>query len=131
MTQFFNDQGCRVLVNHLVDGGHYPHLHQFLDQLGRFHGHALGKFVNRDRFRYHDIMNNGRNRLFKAMFCFGNNTEVAPDLSFLALAALFSGNMQFFATKQRFIGVRLVLAMLGTLTTGFIGSRFSEFDFFS
>ena len=131
MAQFFNNQGSCILVNHLVDSCHHTHLHQFLDELCRFHGHTFGKFINRDGFRNDDIMDNGRNRSFKTVFCFSYNLGRPFNFAFLALATLFSGDMQFLSAKQGFFSVRFMLAVLDALAAGFIGTRFGQFNFFS
>ena len=52
MAHFLDDEHRRVLIEHLVDRDHLPHLHEGLDHFGGLDGHLVGKVRNADRLRH-------------------------------------------------------------------------------
>ena len=55
MAHLFGDQLRRIGVDHVVDGVHVALLHQQLDDVDGAFGHAVGEFLNGDRFRHRDF----------------------------------------------------------------------------
>ena len=52
VAHFLDDEHRRVLIEHLVDRDHLPHLHEGLDHFGGLDGHLVGKVRNADRLRH-------------------------------------------------------------------------------
>ncbi len=65
MPHLFDDEGCRVLIEDLVDRDHHAHLHEGLDDLVGLHGHALRKLADRDRRADLDVSHHGSRRLLE------------------------------------------------------------------
>ena len=51
MAHFFDHNHRRVLIEHLVNRHHLPHLHQSLNHFGGFHSHLVSKVGHADRLR--------------------------------------------------------------------------------
>src|SRR5690606_31014505 len=43
VAHFLHDEGRGVLVQHLIDGGHYAHGHQLFDDLAGLYGQTVGE----------------------------------------------------------------------------------------
>ncbi len=78
VTEFGSQNGCRLVVEGMVDRHHLPLTHQFLDQLVRLDPHSLGQFTN----------GNGVADPDNALDGLGNGRFFLLDLA-LFLAALF------------------------------------------
>ena len=57
MTKLLNDQGRRVLIQHLIDIRHYPEVHQLLDDLSCFDSHLLRQIAHGDVLGDVDVIN--------------------------------------------------------------------------
>ena len=98
MAHLFNNQHCRVLIQHLVDGGHNPHSHHGLDHFSRFDSHAISQLGNRYGFRHVYIANNRLGRLGKTMLGFNVTGNFTTRTTLLTLAATPLSNTQFLAS---------------------------------
>ena len=68
MTQFFNYKNCCILINGLILGHKFTHLHQGLNDFTNLNRHFLCKIGNDDLLTNLYIINLFLNRLFKTMF---------------------------------------------------------------
>ena len=59
MSHFFNHDHRGVLIEHLVNRHHLPHLHERLNHFGGFNGHLMSKISHADRFRHAHITHHG------------------------------------------------------------------------
>ena len=67
VTEFFYNQRRGVLVEHLINVGHYAQIHQLLDHLAGFDGHLLRQVPYRDVLRDIDVVDDFLSRLLEAM----------------------------------------------------------------
>ena len=67
MSQFFNNETRRILVDHLINRGHDTKLHQLFNDNARFDRHLLCELANADIFGQLDVVNDSLSRLFKSM----------------------------------------------------------------
>ena len=65
VSELLDYQSRRVLVQHLVNVGHDPQIHQFFNHLTRFDSHLLGQIADRDVFRDIDVVDNFFSGLLK------------------------------------------------------------------
>ena len=61
MAELLDNNLCRIRVNRLVNRCHHTKSHKFFNHFGRFFGHTVGQFLNRD--------NLGNNDFFNDLFC--------------------------------------------------------------
>ena len=67
VSELLDYQSRRVLVQHLVNVGHDPQIHQFFNHLTRFDSHLLGQIADRYVFRDIDVVDNFFSGLLKGM----------------------------------------------------------------
>ena len=59
VAHFFHKKHRGILIKHLVDRHHLPHLHQNLYDFGRLHSHLVRQIRYRNRFRHAHFANHG------------------------------------------------------------------------
>ena len=59
VSHFFNHKHGRILIKHLVDRNHLPHLHQGLDHFSGLNRHLVSQVRNTDGFRNTHFANDG------------------------------------------------------------------------
>ena len=67
MSHFFNNNHRCILIQHLVDGHHAAHFHQYFNDIGRLHRHFLSQGTHGNCFRHHNFTYNGFRRCRKTM----------------------------------------------------------------
>ena len=111
VTELFDDERRRVLVDNLVDRHHGAHVEQDLDDFITLDRHCLGQIGNRNTVRNLDLADDWRRRTLEAVLIAADRHR-APTNRRLALAstALVARDVQFLATV---LGLRRLLLRLG------------------
>ena len=98
MAEFFDHQGCRFLVEKLIDGDHAAHAHHHLDHFSRFHRHPLRQFGHCQAAWNRNFADDGRRRPFETVLRSSCRNDAPRSRLFATSAGLVAGNVQFFAT---------------------------------
>src|SRR5690606_32509406 len=86
MAELLDDEGRRVLVDHLIDRDHHAHAHQRLDDLGALDGHPLREIADADRVRDLDLADHRRGRPREAVLGIDADLHGAAPIRALLLA---------------------------------------------
>ena len=94
VTHFAHQNHGGFLIKHLIDGDHRAHFHHDLDNLGRFNGHFLRQFTDRNGFRDQYIANNRLSWCLEIgflIFVVLLRTRLATTPTFAATAGIATG----------------------------------------
>ena len=67
VTKLLHQEDGRILIEHLVDGGHHPHAHELLNRVPRLNGQPLCQVAHGDRFRHLNVPGHHFRRPLKAL----------------------------------------------------------------
>ena len=131
MTELFDEQFRRILVDRLVDGNHHVEVEEFLDEIGPLLTHTLGQFADRDRLWDDNVAYLLFARLARATalhpaFLFTGTLqcgEAARTAAFILVESLLDGQLARTALVRRFGlrtagGLLFLLLALGLLDLG-------------
>ena len=103
MAHFFYNYHCCFLIQYLVDGNHTTHFHQGFDYFSSFYRHFLGKYSNRDSFRYHYLVND--------RFCWSRESMTCLIFAGVSLSVSVSSS-----APSRFPSRQIITSFLSTFS---------------
>ncbi len=116
MAHLLDDEDRRVLVERLVDRHHHAHLHERLDDLGAFYGHARRELAHGDRLADLDVAHDGRRRALEHVLRVEAHLDVAAARLLLAPSARHAvGDVQRVIAVGGLLDHSLLLELLAGL----------------